>query len=52
MTTIFKKGDRTEHKNYRGICILNTRYKIWRCMHRALSCNMYMNQQDAQNSCD
>ena len=25
---------------------------IWRCMHRASSYNVYMNQQDAQNSCD
>ena len=25
---------------------------IWRCMHRASSYNMYINQQDAQNSCD
>ena len=25
---------------------------IWRCMHRAPSCNMYINQQVAQNSCD
>ena len=24
--------------------------RIWRCMHRASSCNMYINQQDAQNS--
>ena len=24
----------------------------WRCMHRASSYNMYINQQDAQNSCD
>ena len=25
---------------------------LWYCMHRASSCNMYINQQDAQNSCD
>ena len=25
---------------------------IWRCMHRASSYNMYINQQVAQNSCD
>ena len=25
---------------------------IWRCMHRASSYNMYINQQDAQNSYD
>ena len=25
---------------------------MWRCMHRASSYNMYINQQDAQNSCD
>jgi len=28
ITPIFKKGDRREPKNYRGISILNTRYKI------------------------
>ena len=27
-------------------------YSIWRCMHRASSYNKYINQQDAQNSCD
>ena len=26
--------------------------RVWRCMHRASSYNMYINQQDAQNSCD
>ena len=26
--------------------------EIWRFMHRASSYNMYMNQQDVQNSCD
>ena len=26
---IFKKGDRREHKNYRGISILNSSYKIY-----------------------
>ena len=25
---------------------------VWRCMHRASSYSMYINQQDAQNSCD
>ena len=25
---------------------------FWRCMHRASSYNIYINQQDAQNSCD
>ena len=25
---------------------------LWRCIHRASSYNMYINQQDAQNSCD
>jgi len=29
ITPIFKKGDRSEHKNYRGISILNTCYKIY-----------------------
>ena len=28
------------------------RTAFWRCMHRPSSCNMYMNQQDAQNSCN
>jgi hypothetical protein len=27
-------------------------FDIWRCMHRASSYNMYINQQDVQNSCD
>ena len=26
--------------------------EFWRCMYRASSYNMCMNQQDAQNSCD
>ena len=25
---------------------------VWYIMHRASSCNMYINQQDSQNSCD
>ena len=25
---------------------------VWYCMHRTSSCNIYMNQKDAQNSCD
>jgi len=29
ITPIFKKGDRREPKNYRGISILNTCYKIY-----------------------
>ena len=29
ITPIFKKGDRREHKNYRGISILNSSYKIY-----------------------
>jgi hypothetical protein len=32
--------------------ITGTPPKIWRCMHRASSYNMYINQQDAQNSGD
>ena len=32
--------------------ILEDPHPIWYCMHRASSCNMYINQQDAQNSCD
>ena len=35
-----------------GITVINTTRLVWRCMHRASSCNMYTNQQDAQNSCD
>ena len=34
-------------KNLTDIVLL-----IGRCMHRASSYNMYINQQDAQNSCD
>ena len=29
ITPVFKKGDRREPKNYRGISILNTCYKIY-----------------------
>jgi len=29
LTPIFKKGDRREPKNYRGISILNTCYKLY-----------------------
>ena len=35
---------------HRSSCICFN--EIGRCMHRAPSCNMYINQQDAQNSCD
>jgi hypothetical protein len=30
----------------------NYKYKVWYCMHRASSHNMYIHPQDAQNSCD
>jgi len=29
VTAVFKKGDRREHENYRGVSILNTCYKIY-----------------------
>ena len=32
--------------------LYNQHQLIWRCMHRASSHSVYMNQQDAQNSCD
>ena len=27
-------------------------WTVWRCMHRASSYNMYIKQQDVQNSCE
>ena len=35
-----------------SVCITLRKFSVWRCMHRASSYNMYINQQDAQNSCD
>ena len=32
--------------------VRNITLLVWYCMTCALSCNMYINQQDAQNSCD
>ena len=32
--------------------ITNTKYNLTLYVHRVSSCNMYINQQDAQNSCD
>ena len=34
------------------ILFIYSKLVIWRFMHRASSYNMYINQQDAQNSCD
>ena len=39
-------------KNQVPLNLTRTTGAIWRCMHRASSYDMYINQQDAQNSCD
>jgi hypothetical protein len=29
LSSLFKKGNRIEHSNYRGLCLLNSSYKVY-----------------------
>jgi len=50
ITPIFKKGDRREHKNYRGISILNTYYTIYsKILHMKLQNYSEVFMRETQN---
>jgi len=62
LNTIMCIGHMVEHIYFYWAILLNnlvyigqcgwTRYFVWRCMNPASSYSMFINQQDAQNSCD